>query len=260
VIAPVQPVKMPAIRPIRNGSGVRAGALSHRGGRALPVGLAMLGLSLLPAALVAKPEESAYLMAPIQVNAPPFGKWGIGLNLHYRSMELSTGGPPKAIYVAWVQAGTQAHAEGIEAGDEIVAINDSAVSDLKRHEVESLLFDSSSEQRITLHLRHRLNNRPYRVDLVLLPRKPAPFQPVFWGVQVIGDEGTLVTLRHGQALQRRTAELVWGRRTLVLSEEADGGVSLTESGRRRSVPAGSALMLRADGHFEIADRPPPPRR
>ncbi len=222
---------------------------------------ALLGfLTAADLAPAAAPAESAYLMAPIRVDAPPFGKWGIGLNLHYRSMELSTGGPPKAIYVAWVQAGTQAHAEGIEAGDEIVAINQTEVSALKRHEVESLLFDSSSEERITLHLRHRLNNRPYRVDLVLTPRKPGPFRPVFWGVQVIGDEGIPVTLRHGQALQRRSAEVVWGRRTLVLSEEADGAVSLTESGRRREVPAGSVLRLQADGRYEIADRPPPPRR
>jgi hypothetical protein len=220
----------------------------------------MLGFSVAPFAPVAKLEKSAYLMAPIRVDAPPFGQWGIGLNLHYRSMELSTGGPPKAISVAGVQTGTQAHAEGIEAGDEIVAINDSEVSALTRQEVESLLFDSSSEQGIRLHLRHRLNNRPYQVDLVLRPRKPAPFQPVFWGVQVIGGEGIPVTLRHGQALQRRMAGVVWGRQTIVISKEADGGFSLTESGRRRSVPAGSALMLRADGRFEIADRAPPPRR
>jgi hypothetical protein len=175
-------------------------------------------------------------------------------------MELSTGGPPKAIYVAWVQAGTQAHAEGIEAGDEIVAINDTNVSELKRREVESLLFDSSSDDRISLHLRHRINNRPYRVDLVLEPRKPGPFTPIFWGVQVIGEPRAPVKLRHGQALQRRTAEVVWGRNTVILSEEPDGGVSLTDRGRRRPLPPGSTLMLRADGGYEIADRPPPADR
>ena len=149
----------------------------------------MLGFSVAPFAPVAKLEKSAYLMAPIRVDAPPFGQWGIGL-----------------------------------------------------------------------HLRHRLNNRPYQVDLVLRPRKPAPFQTDFWGVQVIGGEGIPATLRHGHGLQRRMAGVVWGRQTIVISKEADGGVSLTESGRRRSVPAGSVLMLRADGRFEIADRPPPPRR
>ncbi len=215
-------------------------------------------LFALPSSLPA--AEPVHVMPPHWVYAPPFGKWGIGLNLHYRSMELSTGGPPKAIYVAWVQAGTQAHAEGIEAGDEIIAINDAEVSALKRREVESLLFDSSSEQRITLNLRHRLNNRPYRVDLVLAPRKPAPFSPVFWGVQVIGNEQTPVKLRHGQALQRRTAEVIWGRSTVILSEEPDGAVSLTDRGRRQPVPPGSALMLRADGRYEIASRPPPPAR
>jgi hypothetical protein len=80
---------------------------------------------------------------------------------------------------------------------------------------------------------------------------------VFWGVQVIGEEGTPVNLRHGQALQRRTAEVLWGRNTLILSEESDGEVSLTDGGRRRPVPPGSALMLHADGRYEIADRPPP---
>lgn len=193
-------------------------------------------------------------MAPHLVYAPPFGKWGIGLNLYYRSMELSTGGPPKAIYVAWVQANTQAHAEGIEAGDQIVAINGVEVSDLRRREVESLLFDSASEDRISLQLRNRINNRPYQVDLVLIPRKPSAFAPVFWGVRVIGDEGTPVRLRHGLALQRRSAEVVWGQRAVILSEEPDGAVSLTDRGSRQTVPPGATLLLRADGQYEIADR------
>lgn len=207
-----------------------------------------------PLRAVERPAHApeSYALPTMTVVASPFGKWGIGLNLHYRSMELSTGGPPKAIYVAWIQSGSQAHREGVEVGDEIVAINGTAVTEFAKSEVESLLFGSASRDRIRLHFRHRLNHRPFVVDLVLTPRRPDVFRPVFWGIEVVGDERTPIRLRHGQALQRRTAEVIWSGRSLTLAEEPNGSVQLIEGRNRQRLSPGTELRLRADGGYEIA--------
>lgn len=229
-----------------------------------PSRLGWLAVGLAVAAPVAAATEAAteneaeadeiLLMSRFEVRERAYGKWGIGINLYYRKPDLMLGGAPKSVYVTWVQANTPAHREGIEAGDEILKINGQNVADINRDELYSLFYESWGGSTITLSLHNPFTGRSYEADMTLPVRRHEPFQPVFWGVQVMTD-GTDMRVRTGVVAPRRWAEMKWANSAVRLAQQKDGGVKLTDGNRERLLAPGVILTLKTDGQYDVAGGP-----
>jgi len=217
----------------------------------LAVGLAVA----VPIGIAAESEaEEILLMTRLEVRERAYGKWGIGINLYYRKPDLVLGGAPKSVYVTWVQANTPAHREGIEAGDEILKINGQNVADLYRDELYSLFYESWGGSTITLSLHNPFTGRSYEASMTLPVRRREPFQPVFWGVQVMAD-GTDMRVRTGVVAPRRWAEMKWANSAVRLAQQKDGGVKLTDGNREQLLSPGVILTLKTDGQYDVAGGP-----